>query len=478
MRTCWSYLLILGVASQTHLISASTCSFDHFPDQTSFGPAATLVQQPSYPFTASWGALIAFSADHCSSLCCQEPNCAAAVFDTQGALCYLKSSTGAIPSTFSAALGIDVYVLTVRIGAATPAATVPTGCSRKKGIAGDLTQAQAQLFGDALVWSYNWGSSVPHAATGTASQEFVPMAWTAGPMDTTSWSSSKHVLSFNEPNFKSQANLTPLQAAQAWPQLQAAAKSAGAMIVGPAVNFCGPASMCLNTDPYAWLQQFLDSCKTIAGGCDFSAVAFHSYTCSIAALNSFAHQYYTRFGKPLWLTEFACADDHSVNQSDFLQSAVHYLELNPYIERYAFFSPTDYSGGIIGNNLFYGDALTPLGQLYRSLYIDQQSCTIGSGSTGPSLGTQTFQQQLGCFVDQQPRALSGPAFQSDTMTAQLCASFCKSYAIFGMEWGRQCFCGLTVPLQQVNTMECNMSCSGNALEKCGSDWRLSVFKRL
>lgn len=464
MQKIWLHILLLGWTGKGGLSKASTCTFDRFLNQTSFGPAAVLVQQPPYPLTAAWNALIAFSADHCSSLCCQEPNCAAAVFDISGALCYLKNSEAAASGTFSAAAAIDVYVIRVRTGQVTPAATVPSGCSRKKGIAGHLTAAQARLFGSALAWHYNWGSSVPPNALGTASLEFVPMAWTIGPLDTSSWSGIKHLLSFNEPNFHSQSNLTPTQAAQAWPGLQAAARNAGVIMTGPAMNFCGPASECVNMDPFAWFQQFLDSCSLI-GGCEFSAVAFHSYTCSIEALNKFAHQYHTLFGKPLWLTEFACADDKSVDQRVFVQKAVLYLELNPHIERYAFFSEADSSGSIVGNVLFNSTGLTPVGELYRSLYVDQQACT----------SPFTY---VGCFIDQQPRALSGPYLQSDSMSIQLCATFCHSYPFFATEWGRECYCGQTVPPNQVTNNECSMTCSGNAQEMCGNGWRLSAFRQL
>lgn len=54
------------------------------------------------------------------------------------------------------------------------------------------------------------------------------MAWNASSISgVSSWadkdSTIKYLLGFNEPNFKEQADMTPTQAANAWPSLQAVA---------------------------------------------------------------------------------------------------------------------------------------------------------------------------------------------------------------------------------------------------------------
>lgn len=55
-------------------------------------------------------------------------------------------------------------------------------------------------------------------------------------------------------------------------------------------------------------------------------------------LNKILHGY-LKYGLPLWLTEFACADDWSLmNESDqaaYLSDAMKLLELHPSVARYA-----------------------------------------------------------------------------------------------------------------------------------------------
>ena len=110
-------------------------------------------------------------------------------------------------------------------------------------------------------WWYNW------AAQGAAGAgiEFDPMIWGGGSLHSCSPADAKYVLGFNEPNFTSQSNLTPAQAAADWPSgVEAAAKAIGALIVSPAVNFYGSSleffavqRIPAVTDPYTYLKELL-----------------------------------------------------------------------------------------------------------------------------------------------------------------------------------------------------------------------------
>jgi len=219
--------------------------------------------------------------------------------------------------------------------------------------------------------------------------EFVPMVWGhateltdpdlaskiyVGP-------STKHLLGFNEPNFNSQANLTPAQAAAAWPNVEKAADQLGLELVAPAVNFCGGG--CNVTDPFAWVDQFLAACIN----CRIDYLAFHSYACdSNWFINTYMLQavkkYYTN-GNPkrrIWLTEFACADSApsggwTVAQIQSYQNVVvKYLEEEPGIYRYAWFGgrngrPADANYVTASNSLLAADSsqLTALGQTYTTI---------------------------------------------------------------------------------------------------------------
>ena len=249
----------------------------------------------------------------------------------------------------------------------------------KRGVAyNDELAADAPAFGDTIGWWYDW-STVPAAdvtsAFGAAEVEFVPMVWTGPPkrsIDAQALVDSipagaRYLLAFNEPNFGVQASLTPQQAADAWPQLEQIAKARGLKLVSPAVNYCG--GDCNQTDPFTWLDEFFAACV----GCQVDYVAFHWYACSLDALKWVVDKYETRYGKPVWLTEFACLDDpgdHSAaGQLAYMQQAVPFLESDPMVFRYAWFIGRSSTPGAI--DLFAGPGeLTTLGSAYAKFAGD------------------------------------------------------------------------------------------------------------
>lgn len=250
------------------------------------------------------------------------------------------------------------------------------GIRCKRGIAADAapSAAFAPTGTSGISWWYNW--STAHTG-GDPSIEFVPMIWGAASLGATLPAGSRNLLGFNEPNFKSQANLTPTQAATDWPQVQAkAAPSTGIAVVGPAVNFCGSASNssgCSDptvTDPYAYLKDFFAACQ----GCKVDYVAVHWYNCDLPSLKAYLEgntdaggglQGFVQFGKPIWLTEFACDGSHSVaQQKAYMQAAVPYLESNPHVVRYAWFSASPIPNALLTNS---DGSLNDLGSTYVAL---------------------------------------------------------------------------------------------------------------
>ncbi|KAI9673289.1 MAG: hypothetical protein M1829_004354 [Trizodia sp. TS-e1964] len=68
------------------------------------------------------------------------------------------------------------------------------------------------------------------------------------------------------------------------------------------------------------------------------------------------------------------------------------------------------------------------------------------------------------------RALTGPTMASDTMTIETCATFCSGYNYFGVEDGRECYCGNSIDTGAapvVSESYCNHVCIGNVREICG-----------
>lgn len=70
-------------------------------------------------------------------------------------------------------------------------------------------------------------------------------------------------------------------------------------------------------------------------------------------------------------------------------------------------------------------------------------------------------------------------YADDAMTLDSCEAFCsgKGTTYFGVEYARECYCGNKFEAGSVNApaSDCNMLCSGDQLQYCGSGNRLSVY---
>jgi len=236
-----------------------------------------------------------------------------------------------------------------------------TSAGTKRGIAANVAPGAA--FYPAVSWWYNWAIKSSGVNVGI---EFVPMIWNQTSVSSALPSGSKYVLGFNEPNFFSQANLSAAQAASNWPALQANAASAGVAIVGPAMNFCGPAAQCHGTDPYQYLKDFFAACTN----CKVDYIAVHWYNCDLPSLRDYLEpggnlEGFEQFGKPIWLTEFSCDGSASVAQQEaYMRAAIPYLEGNSHVFRYSWFS----AGPIPNAQLMSSDGTpTALGQVYIGL---------------------------------------------------------------------------------------------------------------
>jgi hypothetical protein len=221
------------------------------------------------------------------------------------------------------------------------------------------------------VWWYNWAAQSPG---GDPRIEFVPMIWGGGSVGQAIPAGSRYLLGYNEPNFNSQANLTVAQAAADWPAVETRAGTLP--IVSPAVNFCGSAadtSKCTDpaiTDPYTYLKDFFAACS----GCRVDYVGVHAYVCDVPSLRAYLEGNtstggtmpgFLQFGKPIWLTEFACDSSHSVaDQKAYMQAAVPYLESSPYVFRYAWFNAKNIPNAVLTNA---DGSLTDLGSTYVGL---------------------------------------------------------------------------------------------------------------
>jgi hypothetical protein len=253
--------------------------------------------------------------------------------------------------------------------------------SYKRGVAyGYHSVKDMQNFSPHISWWYNWAAQPDVAIRSTYQNykvDFTPMAWnniaTSG---VSSWaekdSTIKYILGFNEPNFKEQANMTPKQAAAAWPALQRIAQKHNLKIVSPAVNYCGT---CVSeggttyNNPFTYLDHFFAACDT----CQVDFTGLHWYGGGNSIMNYVRDA--RKYKKPIWMTEFAAWDNSVTSPKDqikYLAGTVNFLERDPDIYRYSWFIGRRQSGS---DTYPYIDLyaasgmLTELGQMYMDIPV-------------------------------------------------------------------------------------------------------------
>jgi hypothetical protein len=253
--------------------------------------------------------------------------------------------------------------------------------SAKRGVAYDLaTPVDLAVLAPGVSWWYNWSSNpnpgVPADYATKYDMDFYPMLWN-GNFNSASViaylkanPSIKYILVLNEPNLTSQANLTPQQAAQLWPQYENVSVQTGVKIVGPAVTW---GNMPNYQDPVQWLDAFYAAYRAANNNHDpqIDYLAFHWYDYGLDdQLDRLG-----KYGKSFWVTEFA--NWHSQNdgaqittqdeQEMQMTAMVATCESRVDVFRYAWFTgrinPDPHFSSLLGQS----GELTPLGTTYLSL---------------------------------------------------------------------------------------------------------------
>ena len=253
--------------------------------------------------------------------------------------------------------------------------------SAKRGVAYDLaTPVDLAVLAPGVSWWYNWSSNpnpgIPADYATKYDMDFYPMLWN-GNFNSASViaylkanPSIKYILVLNEPNLTSQANLTPQQAAQLWPQYENVSVQTGVKIVGPAVTW---GNMPNYQDPVQWLDAFYAAYRAANNNHDpqIDYLAFHWYDYGLDdQLDRLG-----KYGKSFWVTEFA--NWHSQNdgaqittqdeQEMQMTAMVATCESRVDVFRYAWFtgriSPDPHFSSLLGQS----GELTPLGTTYLSL---------------------------------------------------------------------------------------------------------------
>lgn len=197
---------------------------------------------------------------------------------------------------------------------------------------------------DSVSWWYNWHTKPNHDEDGwcTCSDPsgcgeqpgnvaFIPMIW--GYHEDNPWHSDESdivedkydtILGFNEPNHADQSDLTPLEAAVGWMEIQA---------MYPEKTLVSPAPAGGNTN---WFDQFFAECEVL--GCRIDYLATHDYTGHADQVMNHLKDLYQRYGKKIWLTEFAkCCTNKRHQVVTFVEDIIPLLEAADYVWRYSWF---------------------------------------------------------------------------------------------------------------------------------------------
>lgn len=219
--------------------------------------------------------------------------------------------------------------------------------SYKRGVSENMFQyiPQMEVLAPGVSWYYNWATTEGRNVESQEFMEFVPMCWNGVNAEAIrtyvkAHPDTKYILGFNEPNFKAQANLTPQQAAEKWPELQALAKELNLKIVAPALNYSPDAPY---NDPTKWMDEFVN----LVGKDAFDFVAIHNYG-GYGVLVDLATRFHDKYQKPVWVTEFCywpgeMGDVTVASQVSSMIESVEWLEKTEWIYRYAWFKATENS---------------------------------------------------------------------------------------------------------------------------------------
>jgi hypothetical protein len=193
----------------------------------------------------------------------------------------------------------------------------------KKGIGGNFTDFNTG-------WYYNWGSGSPS----TADKEYVPMQWGTWNADVNAEDFKikpdvTHVLGFNEPDGKEQANMTTDQILNLWPKLMLTGLRLGSPAYVKAAN----------------LDTFM--MKALAKGYRVDYMCFHSYEKRTGDnyVNTIYKPLYEKYKIPIWVTEFnygaywnTTANENMLTLYNGQKDFVNKMNAAPFIERYALFA--------------------------------------------------------------------------------------------------------------------------------------------
>ncbi len=274
--------------------------------------------------------------------------------------CTVQASNGA----FGDPCNSTVKSLAVEVSCAE---TAVLGTLPFKGVANSPCDARKALN---VSWYYNWEQNEKEPCSDGGGGKFVPMIWGhAGNEQSAQGITSSvanfvsqghdYVLSFNEPDNSTQANIPVGTALTLLPAFD-----------NPQIKIVSPATAA-NVDPgQAWFSDFMDQLESSdarvdvmgihwygwnAGSCDASAAQLETYIRWVESLPG---------ERPIWITEWGCLNQSAPDVQtvvDFYEGALAVFARHPRIERYAWY-PWATNCGLNNDD----GSLTALGEAYAA----------------------------------------------------------------------------------------------------------------
>lgn len=185
-----------------------------------------------------------------------------------------------------------------------------------------------------ITWYHHWEDGpVPQMPS---KDEWVPMFW--GSSKWNLWDervaemnkkTPKHLLAFNEPDVKGQANMDPNYAAQVYMEQIFPWSKKGVLLGSPAIVW--------NLD---WMATFLSAIEKKGGHVDFVDLHWYGGWNDLAGFKNYVQTAHARFGKNIWIPELGITSSSNPSQAqvkNFMMDAISWLESQSYVERVAWF---------------------------------------------------------------------------------------------------------------------------------------------
>jgi hypothetical protein len=294
-------------------------------------------------------------------------------------------------------------------------------------------------------WYYNWGYQSFKDQNFKNKKfddvEFVPMIWGDGLVSndeilaTSNEKGYKYLLAYNEPDLKSESNISYSIMLSRWNEL---VENRGNVRLGsPAISTAKP--LVESTD---WWIPFWNGLSVTAKS-NMTFIAVHKYYENYSAKTAaeFLMQIdetYAKYKKPIWITEFALWNANKTNKQsvanaqEFLKIVCKGLNERSYVERYSWFSPDLQGTSASASSLFDYDtgALTTIGKIYAQI---GNPAGYNAKTYGVSSSTTADTSVAGCIAKQPTTiySLTGAkkAFKYQVKTEKRVAGYQLQYSL-------------------------------------------------